>query len=203
MSFKEQEHRMLLGLDYDLDKSLGKGFDPPLFELAYRPELVGLIEPVIDSGVNVNAERDTGATPLFAALSKKNWKAAKIFLNKNAKADIVKQRCGCEPNYYFCPLIYCLENPCDDDEGKEELLDFLLEKGADPNASFEGRSVLDTVFRMYGQTAIYGPESRNKIRSWLIKLAKGGAQRSSVNKEYQPYIDNDKELAELMQHKKK
>lgn len=61
--------------------SLGAFTVPTLFAMRYCPYLV---KPLIDHGIGINNKDYTGQTPLFLALSKKDFSTTKLLINSGA-----------------------------------------------------------------------------------------------------------------------
>ena len=105
---------------------------------------------LLDAGANVNQASDYGWTPLLTAVNNRNYQLAKLFMERNADVNLANKG-------GWTPLYLATDNR--NIEGGDypvpkadmdhlELIEMLLQKGANPNARIKDATLTRTIFTM-------------------------------------------------------
>ncbi len=126
---------------------------------------VAAIAAALDGGVDINAS-DGIATPLYYAIDRAHFEAAKLLIARGANVNLAAK--------WGPPLLVAAES------GKPELVKLLLDAGADAAAVFKGQTALHTV-------------ARNGCLDCVVALVEKGADVNALTSLRQPPIHFAKE----------
>ena len=108
--------------------------------MADKPEIVTVL---IDRGIETNAQDDVGKTPLHRALELERDNIAELLITHGASTTV-------EDNYGGQPLLDAVRNA----GGDYELVELLLERGADPHHQNDYRVSPLSMARTTGDTTL-------------------------------------------------
>jgi ankyrin repeat protein len=126
----------------------GGGLTPLIF--ASREGDIESARALLDAGANVNQASEYGWTPLLTAVNNRNYQLAKLLIERGADVNLANKG-GWTPLYLATDNRnieggdYPVPKP---DMDHLELIQLLLEKGANPNARIKDNTLTRTIFTM-------------------------------------------------------